>query len=168
MPHKCKVCLFLNHIHIRNNFTESKSIARQLIYNPDEFSNFDTLNLSLVKQWPAIIDHLSVSIQRRTLEHAMFFLVILMRDRHDEQAAKFGLDLKSTTCTWPEGDTDDEMYVDEAAIYEEVLDEEVLTGDEECDNEDVMTTMKNHQIIPATKQTTFLQVVKKVLGRPTN
>jgi hypothetical protein len=133
MPHKCKVCLFSNsnHIDIRNNFTESNSIARQLIYNPDEFSYFDALNLSLVEQWHAIIDHLSASIQRMTLEHAMFFLVILMRDRYDQQAAKFGVDLKSATCAWPEDedDTDDEMYVDEAALHEEVL-----TGDEESDN----------------------------------
>ena len=61
----------------------------------------------------------------------MFFLVILMRDRYDQQAAKFGVDLKSATCTWPEDedDTNDEMYVDEAALYDEVL-----TGDEESDN----------------------------------
>ncbi len=88
MLHKCKVCLFSNsnHIDIRNNLTESNSISRQLIYNPDEFSYFDALNLSLVEQWHAIIDHLSFSIQRMTLEHAMFFLVILMRDRYDQQA----------------------------------------------------------------------------------
>jgi hypothetical protein len=58
-----------------------------------------------------------------TLEHAMFFLVILMRDRYDQQAVKFGVDLKSTTCTWPENETDDEMNVDEEAVDEEARDE---------------------------------------------
>ncbi len=61
----------------------------------------------MVEQWHSLVDHLSVSIQRMTLDHAMFFLIILMRDRYDERAGKFGVDLGDARCSWPENDPDD-------------------------------------------------------------
>ena len=48
------------------------------------------------------MDALSVSIQRMTLDHAMFFLQLLIRDRYDELAARAGVDSDKTE--WPADD----------------------------------------------------------------
>jgi len=92
--------------------------------------------LSLVEQWHAIIDHLGVSIQRMTLEHIMFFLVILMRDRYDQQAVKFAVDLESKSCTWPEDDPDED--IDHAEKSHDEVKSDNLADD--CDEEDSDTS----------------------------
>jgi hypothetical protein len=78
-PHKCKLC-----------------------FNPNDFSFLDGENLSLIEQWHALVDALSVSVQRMTLDHAMFFLQLLIRDRYDELAARAGVSGDKTE--WPADD----------------------------------------------------------------
>lgn len=89
-PHKCKLC-----------------------FNPNDFAFLDGENLSLIEQWHALVDALSVSIQRMTLDHAMFFLQLLIRDRYDELAARAGVDSDKTE--WPA----DDMTSDAGAEAEE-------------------------------------------------
>jgi len=58
------------------------------------------VNLSLVEQWHSLVDGLSVSLQRMTLDHAMFFLLLLQYDRYSELARRAGVPEKDMC--WPD------------------------------------------------------------------
>jgi hypothetical protein len=72
----------------------------KLIYNPDDFSSMDGENLSLVEQWHAAVDALALTIQRMTLDHAMFVLLLLAHDRYDYICDKLGI--PESRRRWPE------------------------------------------------------------------
>ena len=72
----------------------------KLIFNPDDFSYLDGVNLSLVEQWHSLVDGLSVSLQRMTLDHAMFFLLLLQYDRYSKLARRAGVPEKDMC--WPD------------------------------------------------------------------
>ena len=123
----------------------------KLIYNPDDFSFMDGENLSLVEQWHAVVDALALTIQRMTLDHAMFSLLLLAHDRYDEICDNLGVpesrrswpdddtELRSSTSgphasvTWPEASTDSDGidYADENTedFFEERCFDEVCDGE---------------------------------------
>ena len=52
------------------------------IYNPAEFAKYDHVNTSMIEQWHAIMDALTMTVKGSTLAHAMFLLQTLQDDHY--------------------------------------------------------------------------------------
>lgn len=52
------------------------------IYNPAEFAKYDHKNTSMIEQWHAIMDALTMTVKGSTLAHAMFLLQTLQDDHY--------------------------------------------------------------------------------------